>query len=201
VNSVVHSIVHSIVQSFNREICTLHADVCSLLMRKYCPHVLYACLARFTVRWRTSTMAQGADRGLQQAMQKAADTRVFTNAINGKKNKNKLGNPRVFIKRCVVMCMACERENVQRKRTSVCRFLAICRTATSSNDTRKLETEVHDFLNSDLALFKLHQTTVSLQRSAADSNVATLKKKQDELQGQIQASHHQPIHSLVALFS
>jgi hypothetical protein len=55
-----------------------------------------------------ATMAQGTDRGLNQAMQKAADTRVFTNAINAKKNKHKLGNPRVFIKRWVGMCLALE---------------------------------------------------------------------------------------------
>lgn len=45
-------------------------------------------------------MTQTADKGLNHAMQKAADTRVFTNAINAKKNKHKLGNPRVFIKKC-----------------------------------------------------------------------------------------------------
>jgi hypothetical protein len=49
-------------------------------------------------------MVQGADKGLSQTMQKAADTRVFTNAINAKKNKHKLGNPRVFIKRLDFMC-------------------------------------------------------------------------------------------------
>lgn len=108
-------------------------------------------------------MTQSADKGLNHAMQKAADTRVFTNAINAKKNKHKLGNPRVFIKK----------------------FLAICRTATTSNDTEKLSDEVHAFVHSDLALFKLHQTAVGLQRASADANVGTLKQKQDELQGQI----------------
>lgn len=73
---------------------------------------------------------------------------------------------------------------------ALCRFLAICRTATTSDDTERLNVEVHDFVNSDLALFKLHQKTVSLQRASADSNVGTLKQKQDELQGQIRVRNH-----------
>lgn len=59
-------------------------------------------------------MAQATDKGLNQAMQKAADTRVFTNAINAKKNKHKLGNPRVFIKRWDVLCCDSALQSAQR---------------------------------------------------------------------------------------
>ena len=71
----------------------------------------------------------------------------------------------------------------------LCRFLAICRTATTSDDTERLSDEVHEFVHSDLALFKVHQTTVNLQRASAESNVDTLKQKQDDLQGQIRVSY------------
>lgn len=137
-------------------------------------------------------MTQSTDKGLSQTMQKAAETRVFTNAINAKKYKHKLGNPRVFIKRwgCLLLQLRDQSRALHcDPSTSLCRFLAICRTATTSNDTEKLNAEVHDFVNSDLALFKVHQTSVNLQRASADSNVGTLKQKQDELQGQILVSH------------
>jgi hypothetical protein len=55
---------------------------------------------------RTGDMVQTSqhERGesLNQIMVRAADTRVHTGAINAKRNKHKLGNPRVFIKRYTV---------------------------------------------------------------------------------------------------
>lgn len=72
------------------------------------------------------------------------------------------------------------RTNVQR-----CRFLALCNTAKTC-DTDKLRAEISDFINSDMAAFKLQHQAAAMEQLSAKQNIEALQRKEDELQGQIQ---------------
>lgn len=66
------------------------------------------------------------------------------------------------------------------------RFLALCQAAKKCNDKDRLREDISDFINSDLAAFKLQHQSAALEKLSAQQNIEALRKKQDELQGQIE---------------
>lgn len=48
--------------------------------------------------------------------------------------------------------------------------------------------EINDFIHSDLAAFKLQHKVAAMEQSSAQQNVEALRRKQNELQGQIQVT-------------
>eukprot|EP00892_Ulva_mutabilis_P006924 jgi/Ulvmu1/4603/UM002_0332.1 len=109
-------------------------------------------------------MTQGSKPDSAELQARAASVRVHTGAVNARINRHKLGNPRVFVKR----------------------FLSLCKTAQTCTDKDKLQAEISDFIKSDLAVFKLQHKLAAMEQRSAQQNVEALRRKQNELQGQIQ---------------